>query len=71
MTKLDLFELEKVTGGESDEQYTYYWDTVIALSKMVGKTLEEFLSFTGLYEDIGQIHTVQRCLNTRQKRIRK
>ena len=44
MTKLDLFELEKVTGGESDEQYTYYWDTVIALSKMVGKTLEELLS---------------------------
>ena len=71
MTKLDLFELEKVTGGESDEQYTYYWDTVIALSKMVGKTLEELLSFTGPHEDMGQIHTVQRCLNTRQKCIRK
>ena len=71
MTKLDLFELEKVTGGESDEQYTYYWDTVIALSKMVGKTLEELLSFTGRDKDMGQIHTFQCCLNTRQKRIRK
>ena len=33
MTKLDLFELEKVTGGDFDGQYTYYWDTVIFLSK--------------------------------------
>ena len=41
---LNMEKLEMVTGGESDGQYTYYWDTVIVLAKMAGKTLEEVLS---------------------------
>ena len=44
MTKLNLIELEKVTGGESDGEYTYYWDVCIYVSKKAGKTLEEVLS---------------------------
>lgn len=44
MTKLNLFDLETVIGGEESEQYTYYWDAVMALWKMTGKTLEQLLS---------------------------
>ena len=43
MTMISLFELEAISGGD-DGQYTFYWDTVIYLSKRTGKTLEEVLS---------------------------
>lgn len=43
MTMINLFELEAVSGGD-DGQYTFYWDTVIYLSKRTGKTLEKLLA---------------------------
>lgn len=44
MTKLSLIELEQVTGGESDEEYTYYWDVCIYVSKKAGKSLDQVLA---------------------------
>lgn len=44
MTALNPFDLEKVTGGKQDEEYTFYWDTIIFLWKKTGKSLEELLS---------------------------